>query len=126
MSTDPVIIPKPIATGPFDSLREYLAAVEARGKLLRINKMDQDRFEASAFAYRMVEERGFDEAPPFMIEKSVSSDSVRKTMRSMASDEEPGSKLRLSGGRSCVANFSPPLFGGGRAARSQLVLRCTR
>ena len=55
--------------GPFDSLRDYLAAVEARGNLLRIDEMDQDRYEASAFAYRMVEERGFDESPPFLIER---------------------------------------------------------
>ena len=56
-------------TGPFDSLRDYLTAVEARGSLLRIPQMDQDRFEATGFAYRMVEEHGFDNAPPFLIEK---------------------------------------------------------
>jgi len=56
-------------TGPFDSLREYTAAIEARGGLLRIPEMDQDKYEATGFAYRMVEERGFDHAPPFLIER---------------------------------------------------------
>ena len=56
-------------TGPFDSLRDYLGALEARGSLLRIAEMDQDRYEATGFAYHMVEERGFDNAPPFLIEK---------------------------------------------------------
>ena len=51
-------------TGPFDSLRDYIRAIEARGTLLRIAAMDQDRFEATGFAYRMVEEHGFDNAPP--------------------------------------------------------------
>ena len=55
-------------TGPFDSLRDYIRAVEARGKLVRIANMDQDRYEATAFAYRLVEKYGFDNAPPFLIE----------------------------------------------------------
>ena len=69
LSSDPVIFETPAATGPFDSVRDYIAAIEARGSLLRIPDMDQDRYEATAFAYRLVEERGFDEAPPFLIEK---------------------------------------------------------
>ena len=56
-------------TGPFDSLRDYLAVVEDRGRLLRIDSMDQDRYEATGFAYRLIEERGFDDAPPFLIER---------------------------------------------------------
>ncbi len=69
MHTDPAARPDPITTGPFDSLRDYVAAVDARGGLLRIADMDQDRYEATAFAYRLVEEFGFDEAPPFVIER---------------------------------------------------------
>ena len=56
-------------TGPFDSLRDYLAVVEQCGRLLRIESMDQDRYEATGFAYRLIEERGFDDAPPFLIER---------------------------------------------------------
>ncbi|MBN8279768.1 MAG: UbiD family decarboxylase [Gammaproteobacteria bacterium] len=54
-------------TGPFDSLRDYVAALESRGRLLRIGAMDQDRFEATGFAYRMIEELGFHGAPAFLI-----------------------------------------------------------
>lgn len=56
-------------TGPFDSLREYVHALEARGRLLRIDAMDQDRFEATGFAYRMIEELGYHAAPAFLIDK---------------------------------------------------------
>jgi UbiD family decarboxylase len=54
---------------PFRSFRQYVAAIDAHGRLLRIGEMDQDRFEATAFAYRMVEEIGFQEAPAFLIER---------------------------------------------------------
>jgi len=57
------------ASGPFDSLRDYLAALEAHGRLLRIDRMDGDRFEPTAFAYRLIEERGFHKAPAFLIEQ---------------------------------------------------------
>ena len=57
VSTDPTPLPTAVTSGPFDSLRDYLAAVEDRRNLLRIDEMDQDRYEASAFAYRLVEER---------------------------------------------------------------------
>jgi UbiD family decarboxylase len=61
---------KPIQlTGPFDSFRDYLTALEARGRLLRIAEMDQDRFEPAGFAYRMIEEHGFYKAPAFLIER---------------------------------------------------------
>lgn len=56
-------------TGPFDSFRDYVAALESRGRLLRIGSMDQDRFEATGFAYRLIDERGFHGAPAFLIEK---------------------------------------------------------
>lgn len=36
-------------TGPYDSLRDYVAALDARGRLLRIQAMDQDQYEATAF-----------------------------------------------------------------------------
>ncbi len=55
--------------GPFDSLRDYVAALDALGKLLRIDAMDQDQFEATGFAYRLIEEFGYDDAPAFLIER---------------------------------------------------------
>lgn len=58
-----------ITTGPYDSLREYLAAAEATGNLVRVAEMDQDRYETTAFVYRSVEELGFWKAPAFLAEK---------------------------------------------------------
>ncbi|MEO8444439.1 MAG: UbiD family decarboxylase [Gammaproteobacteria bacterium] len=56
-------------TGPFDSLRDYVHALEERGGLLRLESMDQDQFEATGFAYRMIEEMGYHAAPAFLIER---------------------------------------------------------
>ena len=56
-------------TGPYDTLRDYLAALDARGRLLRIDRMDQDEFEATGFAYRLIEEFGVNRAPTFIIDE---------------------------------------------------------
>lgn len=54
---------------PFDSLRQYAAALEARGKLLRIPEMDQDRYEMTAFSYRL-EDRLQAQTPAFLVERT--------------------------------------------------------
>ena len=64
MSTDKI-------TGPFDSLRDYIHALEHNGHLLRIGDMNQDAYESTAFAYRLIERRGFNEAPAFLIENTT-------------------------------------------------------
>ncbi len=56
-------------TGPYDSLRDYLAALEATGRLVRIKEMDQDQYEATGFAYRLEDKFGPDRAPAFLIER---------------------------------------------------------
>lgn len=56
-------------TGPFDSLRDYVAALEARGRLIRIKEMDQDKYETTAFAYRIIDEYGYYSAPTFLVER---------------------------------------------------------
>lgn len=53
----------------FDSVRDYVLALEQRGRLLRLPAMDQDRYEATAFAYRLVERFGIEHAPAFLIER---------------------------------------------------------
>jgi 4-hydroxy-3-polyprenylbenzoate decarboxylase len=60
---------EPKFTGPYDSLRDYVAAIEARGRLLRIKEMDQDKYEATAFVYRMLDELGPYKAPAILIER---------------------------------------------------------
>ncbi len=56
-------------TGPYNSLRDFIVALEARGRLLRIKEMDQDQYEATGFAYRLVDKFGIDAAPAFLIER---------------------------------------------------------
>ena len=58
-----------MTTGPFDSLRDYIHALESNDRLIRIKQMDQDKYEATGFAYRLVKEYGYDLAPAFLIEK---------------------------------------------------------
>ena len=58
-----------MATGPYDSIREYLAALDATGNLVRIAEMDLDAYESTAFTYRAVEELGYWKAPAFLVEK---------------------------------------------------------
>ncbi len=56
-------------TAAFESVRDYAAELERRGRLLRIAAMDQDRYEATAFAYRLIDRYGIEFAPAFLIER---------------------------------------------------------
>jgi len=56
-------------TGPYETLRDYITALEARGKVLRIKEVDQDKYEGTAFVYRMLDEKGLDTSPGLMFEK---------------------------------------------------------
>lgn len=55
--------------GPFDNIRDYIAALEARGRLLKIKKVNQDKYEATAFVYRMLDKVGTNKSPALMFEK---------------------------------------------------------
>ena len=55
-------------TGPFESMRDYLHALEHNGHLLRIAEMDQDAYESTGFAYRLMDLIGFNYAPAFVVE----------------------------------------------------------
>jgi 4-hydroxy-3-polyprenylbenzoate decarboxylase len=48
MARNPEAAPKP----PFDSIRDYVAALEANGLLLRFDRIDQDAYQATALVYR--------------------------------------------------------------------------
>jgi 4-hydroxy-3-polyprenylbenzoate decarboxylase len=56
-------------TGPYDSFRDYIEALEARGRILKIKEMDADQYEVTAFVYRMLEKLGPDRAPAILLEK---------------------------------------------------------
>jgi len=45
--------------GPFDSLREYIAALEARGCVRHIEEADQDAYETTGLMYRLIDEYGW-------------------------------------------------------------------
>jgi len=55
-------------TAPFESLRDYVAALEARGLLLRFRDVDQDAYEATGIMYALIEEFGLHEAPAVLFE----------------------------------------------------------
>ncbi len=56
--------PKP----PYDTLREYVAALEAYDLLLRFDRVDQDQYEASAIIYALMDKYGWYDAPAVLIE----------------------------------------------------------
>jgi len=56
-------------TGPFNSLREFMDAIEASGRLLRIKEIDQDQYEYTALMYKLIDEFGFLGAPAVLAER---------------------------------------------------------
>ena len=58
-----------IGTGPYDSLREYVEAIEEHGKLIRINEIDQDAYELTGFIYKLLDKYGWLGAPAIIVER---------------------------------------------------------
>ncbi|MBM4221562.1 MAG: hypothetical protein FJ170_06425 [Gammaproteobacteria bacterium] len=56
-------------TGPFDSFRDYIKALEERGLLLRVARLDQDQYELAALTYRLIDEFGWYGAPAVLVEE---------------------------------------------------------
>ena len=61
---DPGLAPQP----PFDSLRDYVAALEYHGLLQRFTGVDQDKYEATAIMYQLVDNYGVSGAPGVLFE----------------------------------------------------------
>ena len=53
---------------PFESLRDWIAALDARGLLLRFRDVDQDAYEATGIMYALIDEFGRREAPAVVFE----------------------------------------------------------
>ena len=53
---------------PFDSMRDWVAALDAHGLLLRFSGVDQDAYDATAIVYQLVDEFGVHGAPAVMFE----------------------------------------------------------
>ena len=54
---------------PFDSFRDYIEAIEAHGLVLRVPRIDQDKYELTALMYRLIDEYGWYEAPCILAEE---------------------------------------------------------
>ncbi|MEZ5564698.1 MAG: UbiD family decarboxylase [Gammaproteobacteria bacterium] len=52
-----------------DSVRQYIDALDRRGRVLHIEAMDQDQYEVTAFAYRLIEKFGIEDAPAFIVDR---------------------------------------------------------
>ena len=48
---------------PFDSLRDYVDALDQHGLLQRFSGVDQDKFEATAIIYQLIDQYGVHGAP---------------------------------------------------------------
>jgi 4-hydroxy-3-polyprenylbenzoate decarboxylase len=59
----------PAPQPPFDSLRDYVAALEANGLLLRIPEVDQDAYRATGLVYRANDLYGFTGVPALLFER---------------------------------------------------------
>ena len=68
----PVAGTKPTAnapTAPFDSIRDYMAAMEAHGLLMRFPEIDQDNYEATALFFRATDLYSMYGTPAMIFEK---------------------------------------------------------
>ena len=57
-----------IETGPYDSLRDYMEAIETHGSVIRINAIDQDAYELTGFMYKLIDKYGWLGAPSVIVE----------------------------------------------------------
>ena len=55
--------------GPYESLRNYIDAIEACGQALHISGLDQDAYEATGFMYRLIDKLGWADAPAVIFKK---------------------------------------------------------
>ncbi len=53
---------------PFDSIRDYVNALDERGLLARFSGVNQDEYEGTAIMYRLVDKLGLRSAPAVMLE----------------------------------------------------------
>ena len=58
-----------VPSAPFDSLRDYIAALDARGLVMRIPRVNQDEYEATALMYRIRDQHGMRGGPALFFEQ---------------------------------------------------------
>ena len=59
----------PVPTAPFDSIRDYMAALDAHGLLMKFPEIDQDQYEATGIVFRGTDMFGMYGAPAYMFDK---------------------------------------------------------
>ena len=55
--------------GPFDSFRDYVKALEDRGLVLRVKRLDQDKYEMTALTYLLIDKYGWYGAPVIVVDE---------------------------------------------------------
>ena len=70
-ATTAVAKPEPAesAAAPFDTLRDYIRALDERGLMRRFDAIDQDAYEGTALMYRLVDRYGKDRTPVVRFER---------------------------------------------------------
>ena len=58
-----------IKPGPYDSLRDYMEAIEHHGNVITIKEIDQDNYELAGLMYKLVDKHGWLGAPAVVVEK---------------------------------------------------------
>ena len=58
-----------IKTGPYDSLRDYMEAIETHGSVIRIDEIDQDNYELTGLMYKLIDKHGWRGAPALIVDK---------------------------------------------------------
>ena len=58
-----------VPTPPFDTLRDYIAAMEAHGQVVRLPEVDQDAYEMTALMYQLLDNYGMFGAPIIVAER---------------------------------------------------------
>ncbi len=56
-------------TPPFDTFRDWIAALDAHGLVMRFDRVDQDAYEGTSIMYRLIDEFGVFGAPTVLFEE---------------------------------------------------------
>ena len=92
---------------PFNTMREFIGALDARGLVVHIPRVDQDQYEVAALMYRMRDQHGMRGAPTLVFDKyaSTANGSMARSssMRAVTSTENA---WRSGWSRSMKARYS--------------------
>jgi 4-hydroxy-3-polyprenylbenzoate decarboxylase len=106
-----------VLKGPFDTMRDYIAALDAAGLLLRFDRVDQDAYEASAIMYRLRDKFGMWGAPAFLVEElKINGEWVKGPL--IFNEQGPA-------GAECVAFGLDPVHGDWKASYRKAIAHFT-